>query len=149
MEYNMGIKVERLADRAVEAIQDELNGMSQDDLFTFDHERFINETIDSLMPTGNWEFIEFLQDDTDLGFESDLVTADSIGNSGNIFRFIQLRIFEEIERRVMFDTQGWFDVKDDPESNSFPDDNFDDGWALASAGFGTDEDFGTSASDML
>ena len=103
----MGIKVERLADRTVEAIQDELNGMSQDDLSTFDHERFINETIDSLMPTGNWEFIEFLQDDTDLGFESDIVTADSIGNSGNIFRFIQLRIFEEIERRVMFDTQGY------------------------------------------
>ena len=149
MEYNMGIKVERLADRAVEAIQDELNGMSQDDLFTFDHERFINETIDSLMPTGNWEFIEFLQDDTDLGFESDLVTADSIGNSGNIFRFIQLRIFEEIERRVLFDTQGWFDVNEDIESDSFPDDNFDDGWALASAVFGTDEEFGTSASDML
>ena len=148
MEYNMGIKVERLADRAVEAIQDELNGMSQDDLFTFDHERFINETIDSLMPTGNWEFIEFLQDDTDLGFESDIVTADSIGNSGNIFRFIQLRIFEEIERRVLFDTQGWFDVNEDIESDSFPDDNFDDGWALASAGFGTDEDFGF-ASDIL
>tara|TARA_Y100000296_G_scaffold78751_1_gene101912 strand:- start:456 stop:905 length:450 start_codon:yes stop_codon:yes gene_type:complete len=149
MEYNMGIKVERLADRAVEAIQDELNGMSQDDLSTFDHERFINETIGMLMPTGNWEFIEFLQDDTDLGFESDIVTADSIGRTGNIFRFIELRIFEEIERRVLFDTQGWFDLKDDPESNSFPDDHFDDGWALASAGFGTDEDFGTSASDML
>ena len=100
------------------------------------------------MPTGNWEFIEFLQDDTDLGFESDIVTADSIGNSGNIFRFIQLRIFEEIERRVLFDTQGWFDVNEDIESNSFPDDNFDDGWALASAGFGTDEDFGF-ASEIL
>ena len=53
-----GIKIERLADRAVEAIQDEMNKLSQDDLSTWDHERFIHETIDSLMPTGNWEFTE-------------------------------------------------------------------------------------------
>ena len=149
MEYNMGIKVERLADRAVEAIQDELNGMNQDDLSTFDHESCINETISMLMPTGNWEFAEFLQDDPELGFESDTVTTANISETDNIFRFIEIRIFEEIENIVLRETKGWFDVNEDIESDSFPDDNFDDGWALASAGFGTDEDFGTSASDML
>ena len=144
----MSIKIERLADTVIEDLQDELNGMNKDDLSTFDHERFINENIDMQMPTSNWEFIEFLQDDTDLGFESDLVTPESIGNTGNIFRFIQLRIHEELTREVhdridpdWFDSGNW----DAPPE---PDDFSDDAWALASAGFGTDEDFGM-ASEML
>ena len=144
----MGIKVEKLADRAIETIQDEINGMSKDDLFTFDHERFIHETIDMLMPTANWEIISFVSTEegsTDLGFSSDVHMLE---NHDNIFTFLLGRIFEEVENIVRSQTQEWFEINEDIESNSFPDDNFDDGWALASAGFGTDEDFGF-ASDIL
>ena len=147
----MSIKIARLADRVIEDLQNELDGMSKDDLSTFNHDRFINENIDMQMPTSNWEFIEFLQDDTDLGFESDLVTPESIGNTGTIFRFIQLRIHEELTREVhdRIDPD-WLDVDtcDQWDSPPTPDNFFDDGEALASAGWGTDEDFGM-ASEML
>jgi len=140
-----GIKIERLADRTVEAIQDEMDKMNQDDIITWDHQRFITETIDSLMPTGNWEFTEFLADDSDLGWESDIVTFDSIKSGQSIFRFIQLRIFEEVERHVLDATNGWFDSNWD--SSPSPDNSTDDGWALASAGWGSDEDY--NSGEML
>ena len=65
-----------------------------------------------------------------------------LSNHDNIFTFLLGRVFEEIEQLVRCETQGWFDGNWDAESNSFPNDSYDDGWALASAGFGTDEDFG-------
>ena len=139
-----GIKIERIADRVVETIQDEMDRMNPDELSTFDHERFIHETIDSLMPTGNWEFTEFLADDSDLGWESDLVTFDSIKSGQSIFRFIQLRIFEEIERHVRDATDGWF--IQDPMDLIFPNDSFDDDWALRSAGF---DDESTMSGEVL
>ena len=100
------------------------------------------------MPTANWEIISFVSTEegsTDLGFSSDVHMLE---NHDNIFTFLLGRIFEEVENIVRSQTQEWFEINEDIESNSFPDDNFDDGWALASAGFGTDEDFGF-ASDIL
>ena len=128
-----------LADSAISDIKDEINGMSEDDLTTWDHERFIHETIDRLVPSANWELIKLLKNDTNLGFESDI---HMLSKHDNIFTFLLGRVFEEIEQLVRCETQGWFDGNWDAESNSFPNDSFDDGWALASAGFGTDEVFG-------
>ena len=136
-----GIKIMDLAGRAVESIKEEW--LKQDCDSTWDHERCIHETVDSLTPDANWEIIEFLADDTDLGWESDIHTLD---NQDNIFTFLRGRIFEEIERHVLCDTQGWFDS--DWSELNFPNDGHDDSQALASAGWGTDEDYG-SASDML
>ena len=141
MENYMGFKIEQLAQRAVESIKDEWE--KQDDQSTWDHERCIHETIDSLTPDANWELIEFLADDTDLGWESDIHTLD---NQDNIFTFLRGRIFEEIEQKVLYDTQGWFDP--DWSELNYPNDQWDDAQVLASAGWGTDEDYG-SASDMI
>ena len=143
--YKMsGIKIERLADSVVNAIQAEMDVMSKDDLVTFDHERFINEEIDRQMPTGNWEFTEFLADDSDLAWESDIVTFDSLKSGRSIFRFIQLRIFEEVERHVRDATDGWFDLPD--HWSDSPDDFSDDNWALMSAGF---DDESTMSGEVL
>ena len=54
----MGFKIEQLAQRAVESIKEEWE--KQDDQSTWDHERCIHETIDSIIPSANWEMIEFL-----------------------------------------------------------------------------------------
>ena len=88
-----GIKIMDLADRAVGSIKDEME--KQDDLSTWDHERCIHETVDSLVPSANWELIEFLADDTDIGWESDIHTLE---HQDNIFTFLRGRIFEEVER---------------------------------------------------
>ena len=87
--------------------------------------------------------IEFLADDTELGWESDIHTLE---NQDNIFTFLRGRIFEEVERHVLCDTQGWFDP--DWSELNYPNDQWDDAQVLASAGWGTDEDYG-SASDIL
>ena len=143
MENYMGFKIEQLAQRAVEAIQDEIKDMTPSDIQDMDHERFIDETIDVLVPDANWEIIEHLADDTSLGWESDL---HSLANQDNIFKFLGGRIFEEIEQIVLSKIDGWFTSEwDEP---NYPNDGFDDGQVLASAGWGTDEDYG-SASDML
>jgi len=134
-----GIKIMDLADRAVGSIKDEME--KQDDLSTWDHERCIHETVDSLVPSANWELIEFLADDTDIGWESDIHTLE---NQDNIFTFLRGRIFEEVERHVLYDTQGWFDPDEPLDA---PDNLMDDGWALASAGWGSDEDY--SSGEML
>ena len=137
----MGFKIEQLADRAVESIKEEWE--KQDDSSTWDHERCIHETIETVTPDSNWEMIEFLADDTDLGWESDLHT---LADQDNIFKFLGGRIFEEIEQIVLSKIDGWFTSEwDEP---NYPNDGFDDGQVLASAGWGTDEDYG-SASDML
>ena len=135
------MKIMDLADRAVESIKEEW--LKQDCDSTWDHERCIHETVDSLIPDANWEIIEFLADDTDLGWESDIHTLD---NQDNIFTFLRGRIFEEVEQKVLYDTQGWFDP--DWSELNYPNDQWDDAQVLASAGWGTDEDYG-SASDML
>ena len=137
----MGFKIEQLAQRAVESIKEEWE--KQDDQSTWDHERCIHETIDSIIPSANWEMIEFLADDTDLGWESDIHTLE---NQDNIFDFLRGRIFEEVEQKVLYDTQGWFDP--DWSELNYPNDQWDDAQVLASAGRGTDEDYG-SASDIL
>ena len=134
-----GMKIMDLAGRSVESIKDEME--KQDDLSTWDHERCIHETVDSIIPSANWELIEFLADDTDLGWESDIHTLE---NQDNIFTFLRGRIFEEVERHVLYDTQGWFDPDEPLDA---PDNLMDDGWALASAGWGTDEDY--SSGEML
>ena len=137
----MGFKIEQLAQRAVESIKEEWE--KQDDQSTWDHERCIHETIDSIIPSANCEMIEFLADDTDLGWESDIHTLE---NQDNIFDFLRGRIFEEVEQKVLYDTQGWFDP--DWSELNYPNDQWDDAQVLASAGWGTDEDYG-SASDIL
>ena len=143
MENNMGFKIEQLAQSAVETIQDEIKDMTPSDIQDMDHERFIHETIDVLVPDASWEIIEHLADDTDLGWESDL---HSLANQDNIFKFLGGRIFEEIEQIVLSKIDGWFTSEwDEP---NYPNDGFDDGQVLASAGWGTDEDYG-SASDMI
>ena len=141
MENYMGFKIEQLAQRAVESIKEEWE--KQDDQSTWDHERCIHETIDSIIPSANWEMIEFLADDTDLGWESDIHTLE---NQDNIFDFLRGRIFEEVEQKVLYDTQGWFNP--DWSELNYPNDQWDDAQVLASAGWGTDEDYG-SASDIL
>ena len=135
-----GMKIMNLAGRAVESIKEEW--LKQDCDSTWDHELCIHETVDSIIPHANWEMIEFLADDTDLGWESDIHTLE---NQDNIFTFLRGRIFEEVERHVLFETQGWFD-SDSSELN-FPDDGYDDSQVLASAGWGTDEDY--SSGEML
>jgi hypothetical protein len=143
MENNMGFKIEQLAQSAVETIQDEIKDMTPSDIQDMDHERFIHETIDVLVPNASWEIIEHLADDTDLGWESDL---HSLANQDNIFKFLGGRIFEEIEQIVLSKIDDWFTSEwDEP---NYPNDGFDDGQVLASAGWGTDEDYG-SASDMI
>ena len=139
--HKQSIKIEQLAQRAVESIKEEWE--KQDDQSTWDHERCIHETIDSIIPSANWEMIEFLADDTDLGWESDIHTLE---NQDNIFDFLRGRIFEEVEQKVLYDTQGWFDP--DWSELNYPNDQWDDAQVLASAGWGTDEDYG-SASDIL
>ena len=97
MENYMGFKIEQLAQRAVESIQDETD-------------------------------------------------RTTLANHSDVFTFMQSRIFEEIEQIVLSKIDGWFTSEwDEP---NYPNDGFDDGQALASAGWGTDEDYG-SASDML
>ena len=137
----MGFKIEQLAQRAVESIKEEWE--KQDDQSTWDHERCIHETIDSIIPSANWEMIEFLADDTDLGWESDIHTLE---NQDNIFDFLRGRIFEEVEQKVLCETH-WMDSDWDDEPNNSPDNLMDDGWALASAGMGTDEDYGYYGGD--
>ena len=140
----MSIKTENLATTAVESIKEEME--KQEDISTWNHERCIDETIDSIIPHANWEIIEFLADDTDLGFESDINT---LGNQDNIFEFLRGRIFEEVEIIVLDKIYGWFDetIQKNSEPN-YPDDLYDDAQVLASAGWGTDEDYGTySVSD--
>ena len=130
------MKIMDLADRAVESIKEEW--LKQDCDSTWDHERCIHETVDSLIPDANWEIIEFLADDTDLGWESDLHT---LADQDNIFKFLGGRIFEEIEQIVLSKIDGWFASEwDEP---NYPNDGFDDGAVLASAGWGTDEDYGS------
>ena len=141
----MGLRIEQLADKVAEDIQDEIKDMSPSDIQDINHERLIGELIQVQVPDFYSECTDMVTEDLNLGFESDLTT---LANHSDIFTFIQARIFEEIEQIVLSKVDGWFDSEHDPESNNFPDDNFDDGWALASAGFGTDEDYG-SASDVL
>ena len=141
MENYMGFKIEQLAQRAVESIKDEWE--KQEDQSTWDHERCIDETVDSIIPHANWEIIEFLADDHQLGWQSDIHT---LKNQDNIFDFLRGRIFEEVEQKVLYDTQSWFDP--DWSELNYPNDQWDDAQVLASAGWGTDEDYG-SASDML
>ena len=129
-----GIKIENLASRAVESIKEEME--KQEDLSTWDHERCIHETVDSIIPHANWEMIEFLADDTDIGWESDIHTME---HHSNIFSFLSGRIFEEVERHVLYETQGWFDSYD--VKPNYPNDGYDDSQVLASAGWGTDEDY--------
>jgi hypothetical protein len=142
----MSIKTENLATTAVESIKEEME--KQEDISTWNHERCIDETIDSIIPHANWEIIEFLADDTDLGFESDINT---LGNQDNIFEFLRGRIFEEVEILVLDKIDGWFDSPKEEEwrdGANYPDDLHDDAQVLASAGWGTDEDYGTySVSD--
>ena len=136
-----GMKIENLATRVVEIIDAEMK--LQEDISTWNHERCINETIDSIIPHSNWEIIEFLADDTDLGFESDINT---LGNQDNVFEFLRGRIFEEVEIIVLDKICGWFGS--DYSEPNYPDDLYDDAQVLASAGWGTDEDYGTySVSD--
>ena len=138
----MGFKIEQLADRAVESIKEEWE--KQDDSSTWDHERCIHETIETVTPDSNWEMIEFLADDTDLGWESDIHT---LGNQDNIFEFLRGRIFEEIEQIVLDKVQGWFDP--DWSELNYPDYGYDDSQVLASAGWGTDEDYGSYGDNSM
>jgi hypothetical protein len=130
-----GMKIMDLASRSVESIKEEWE--KQDDPSTWDLERCIHETVDSIIPHANWEIIEFLADDTDLGWESDIHTLE---NQDNIFTFLRGRIFEEVERHVLCETH-WMSSDWDDKPNNSPDNLMDDGWALASAGMGTDEDY--------
>jgi len=134
----MSIKIERLAKNICDEIRSEIDNMSAEEFSTFDSERLIIEEIDRQMPTSNWEYIEYLKDDTDLGFESDSGFV-SISSCENIFQFVQARIYEELTNQV---NSWWQQAFYDTDSLNTVDDYSDDGEALASAGFGTDEDYG-------
>ena len=139
----MGFKIEHLAQRAVEAIQDEIKDMTPSDIQDMDHERLIRELVQGQVPEYYGDLAEIVSEDLNLGFETDRTT---LANHNDVFTFMQSRIFEEIEQIVLSKIDGWFTSEwDEP---NYPNDGFDDGQVLASAGWGTDEDYG-SASDML
>ena len=95
------------------------------------------------MPEYYGDLAEIVSEDLNLGFETDRTT---LANHSDVFTFMQSRIFEEIEQIVLSKIDGWFTSEwDEP---NYPNDGFDDGQVLASAGWGPDEDYG-SASDML
>ena len=139
----MGFKIEQLAQRAVESIQDEIKDMTPSDIQDMDHERLIRELVQGQVPEYYGDLAEIVSEDLELGFETDTTT---LANHSDVFTFMQSRIFEEIEQIVLSKIDGWFTSEwDEP---NYPNDGFDDGQVLASAGWGTDEDYG-SASDML
>ena len=143
MENYMGFKIEQLAQRAVESIQDEIKDMTPSDIQDMDHERLIRELVQGQVPEYYGDLAEIVSEDLNLGFETDRTT---LANHSDVFTFMQSRIFEEIEQIVLSKIDGWFTSEwDEP---NYPNDGFDDGQVLASAGWGTDEDYG-SASDML
>ena len=143
MENYMGFKIEQLAQRAVESIQDEIKDMTPSDIQDMDHERLIRELVQGQVPEYYGDLAEIVSEDLELGFETDTTT---LANHSDVFTFMQSRIFEEIEQIVLSKIDGWFTSEwDEP---NYPNDGFDDGQVLASAGWGTDEDYG-SASDML
>jgi len=139
----MSIRIERLAENVIEGIQEEIKDMTPSDIQDMDHERLIRELVQGQVPEYYGELAEIVSEDLDLGFESDTTT---LANHSDVFTFIQSRIFEEIEQIVLSKIDGWFTSEwDEP---NYPNDSFDDGQVLASAGWGTDEDYG-SASDMI
>ena len=143
MENYMGFKIEQLAQRAVESIQDEIKDMTPSDIQDMDHERLIRELVQGQVPEYYGDLAEIVSEDLNLGFETDRTT---LANHSDVFTFMQSRIFEEIEQIVLSKIDGWFTSEwDEP---NYPNDGFDDGQVLASAGWGTDEDYG-SASDMI
>ena len=143
MENYMGFKIEQLAQIAVESIQDEIKDMTPSDIQDMDHERLIRELVQGQVPEYYGDLAEIVSEDLELGFETDTTT---LANHSDVFTFMQSRIFEEIEQIVLSKIDGWFTSEwDEP---NYPNDGFDDGQVLASAGWGTDEDYG-SASDML
>ena len=143
MENYMGFKIEQLAQIAVESIQDEIKDMTPSDIQDMDHERLIRELVQGQVPEYYGDLAEIVSEDLELGFETDTTT---LANHSDVFTFMQSRIFEEIEQIVLSKIDGWFTSEwDEP---NYPNDGFDDGHVLASAGWGTDEDYG-SASDML
>ena len=143
MEHYMGFKIEQLAQIAVESIQDEIKAMTPSDIQDMDHERLIRELVQGQVPEYYGDLAEIVSEDLNLGFATDRTT---LANHSDVFTFMQSRIFEEIEQIVLSKIDGWFTSEwDEP---NYPNDGFDDGQVLASAGWGTDEDYG-SASDML
>ena len=139
----MSIRIERLADNVIESIQEEIKDMTPSDIQDMNHERLIHELVQGQVPEYYDELAEIVSEDLDLGFESDTTT---LANHSDVFTFIKSRIFEEIEQIVLSKIDGWFTSEwDEP---NYPNDGFDDGQVLASAGWGTDEDYG-SASDIL
>ena len=134
----MSIRIERLADNVIESIQEEIKDMTPSDIQDMDHERLIRELVQGQVPEYYGELAEIVSEDLDLGFESDTTT---LANHSDVFTFIQSRIFEEIEQIVLSKIDGWF-VSEWDEPN-YPNDGFDDSQVLASAGWGTDEDYGS------
>jgi hypothetical protein len=133
----MSIRIERLAENVIEGIQEEIKDMTPSDIQDMDHERLIRELVQGQVPEYYGELAEIVSEDLDLGFESDTTT---LANHSDVFTFIQSRIFEEIEQIVLSKIDGWFTSEwDEP---NYPNDSFDDGQVLASAGWGTDEDYG-------
>ena len=133
----MSIRIERLAENVIEGIQEEIKDMTPSDIQDMDHERLIRELVQGQVPEYYCELAEIVSEDLDLGFESDTTT---LANHSDVFTFIQSRIFEEIEQIVLSKIDGWFTSEwDEP---NYPNDSFDDGQVLASAGWGTDEDYG-------
>ena len=139
----MSIRIERLAENVIEGIQEEIKDMTPSDIQDMDHERLIRELVQGQVPEYYGDLAEIVSEDLNLGFETDRTT---LANHSDVFTFMQSRIFEEIEQIVLSKIDGWFTSEwDEP---NYPNDGFDDGQVLASAGWGTDEDYG-SASDML
>ena len=134
----MSIRIERLADNVIEGIQEEIKDMTPSDIQDMDHERLIHELVQGQVPEYYGELAEIVSEDLDLGFESDTTT---LANHSDVFTFIQSRIFEEIEQIVLSKVDGW--VVSEWDEPNYPNDGFDDSQVLASAGWGTDEDYGS------
>ena len=140
----MSIRIERLAENVIEGIQEEIKDMTPSDIQDMDHERLIRELVQGQVPEYYGELAEIVSEDLDLGFESDTTT---LANHSDVFTFIQSRIFEEIEQIVLSKVDGWF-VSEWDEPN-YPNDGFDDSQVLASAGWGTDEDYGSYSDNSM
>ena len=136
----MSIRIERLADNVIESIHEEIKDMTPSDIQDMDHERLIRELVQGQVPEYYGELAEIVSEDLDLGFESDTTT---LANHSDVFTFIQSRIFEEIEQIVMEKVSSWFDHSEWRDGANYPDDLYDDAQVLASAGWGTDEDYGS------
>ena len=138
----MSFKIEQLAQNAIDGIREEIRNLSQDELESLDQQRLLSESIEAQVPVYYGEVVEdLLAQDHDLGYESDNTL---MSHFGDVFEFVKARIHEEIEIIVIGKIGEWLNDFDAGDIYIDPlDDQDHDAFVLASAGWGTDEDYGS------